>query len=67
MEKNARQGLYAALDLNVQITRKYSNSRYFEEMKGIADGSGVNLKMLKRFNIVPEFIKAHCTVAGIWK
>ena len=59
--------LNSVMDLNVEITRKYTNSRYFEEAKGIADGAKVSIKPLLRMNILPELIKAACTVAGVWK
>jgi hypothetical protein len=29
------------LRLNVMVTKKYTNKRYYEEIKGIAKGSGV--------------------------
>jgi hypothetical protein len=32
----------------------------------MADGSGINKNDLTRLNIFPEFVKAACTVAGIW-
>lgn len=52
--------------LNVIITKKYTNPRYYQEIKGIADGSGVHINVLKQLNVFPELIKAACTVAGIW-
>lgn len=54
------------LDLNILITKKYTNPRYYEEIKGIADGSGHNAQDIRRINLVPELIKAACTVAGLW-
>lgn len=32
------------LDLNIRITKKYTNSRYYEEIKGIAQGAGGKVK-----------------------
>jgi hypothetical protein len=33
--------LHRLLDLNVLITKKYTNPRYYEEINGIAKGSGM--------------------------
>lgn len=55
------------LDLNIMITKKYTNPRYYQEINGIAKGAQVSGKQIARINIVPEIIKAACTVAGIWK
>lgn len=52
--------------MNIIITKKYTNPRYYEEIRGIADGTGTNPQDLKRINLIPELIKAACTVAGLW-
>lgn len=66
MTKNVPLGLNAVLDLNVLVTKKYTNKRYFEEIRGMADGAGYGAKSITRLNIFPEYVKAACTVAGIW-
>jgi hypothetical protein len=55
--------------LNTKITKKYTNKRYYEEIKGIAEGSNGKIKVhdVARLNMFPELIKAACTVAGVWK
>lgn len=58
--------LKTLLDLNVVITKKYTNPRYYQEIKGIADGSGHSATDIKRINLLPELIKAACTVIGLW-
>jgi hypothetical protein len=58
--------LRSLLDLNVIITKKYTNPRYYEEIRGIADGAGIDPQDLRRINLIPELIKAACTVAGLW-
>lgn len=58
--------LKTLLDLNVVITKKYTNARYYQEIKGIADGSGHSVTDIKRINLLPELIKAACTVVGLW-
>lgn len=32
------------LDLNIRITKRYTNPRYFEEIKGIAEGAAGVIK-----------------------
>ena len=49
--------------LNVIITKKYTNPRYYQEIKGIADGSGVHINVLKQLNVFPELIKS-CLYCG---
>ena len=44
--------LGAALDLNYEITKPYTNNKYYEEMRGIADGSGVDFKFFKRMHMI---------------
>ena len=56
----------ALLDLNILITKKYTNPRYYEEIKGIAKGAKMKALDISRLNIFPEIIKAACTVAGVW-
>jgi len=34
--------LRSVLKLNVMITKKYTNKRYYEEIKGIGKGSGIH-------------------------
>jgi hypothetical protein len=37
-----------------------------KEIKGIADGAGINEKDLIRVHMIPELIKAHCSMYGAW-
>ena len=62
----AELGLPGALDLNYEITRAYTPPWYDEELHGMADGSGVSYDDLRRLNLLPELIKAACTVLGAW-
>lgn len=54
------------LDLNYIITRKYTPDRWDEEFKGIARGSGVSIHDLRRINLIPELLKASCSLGGWW-
>ncbi len=62
----AEFGLKAALDLNYEITKKYTPQRYDEEMKGISDASGIPVADIRRLNLLPELIKAACSIYGAW-
>lgn len=62
----AKEGLHAALDLTHALTAKYTPARFEEELKGIADGSGIDIVQLRRLNLLPELTQAHCTVLGAW-
>ena len=67
MEKNSIPLLKKILSLNVFITKRYTNPRYYEELKGIAKASWVSFNEIAGVNLLPELVKAACTVAGIWK
>lgn len=65
----AKAGLKVAkvlLDLNYKITKKYTPERYDEEMLGIARASGVHLNKIRRVNLLPELLKASCSILGAW-
>jgi hypothetical protein len=42
----------AALDLTYEITRPYTNKKYYEEMRGLADASGVSFSSFKRISMI---------------
>ena len=54
------------LDLNYQITLPFTNKKYYEEMQGIADGSGVQFKYLRRIHMIGELTKGACSMFGAW-
>lgn len=64
----AKALLHKIMDLKIQITKKYANPRYYEEIKGIGAGSGKKgtAREVARLNVFPELVKAACTVAGVW-
>jgi hypothetical protein len=62
----AELGLDGALDFTYEITRDYTPPWYEEELRGIADGSGVPYVEFRRMNLLPELIKASCSVIGAW-
>lgn len=42
--------------------------RYKDELKGISDGcdNAVTFKSIRNLNLVPELIRASCTIIGAW-
>lgn len=54
------------LDLNYEITLPFTNKKYYEEMRGIADGSGVEFKYFKRVHMIGELTKGACSMFGAW-
>ena len=51
---------------NYIITKKYTPQRWEDEMKGIAKGSGIPVKTWRRLNLIPELLKASCSIGGWW-
>jgi len=54
------------LDVNYLITKKYTPKRWEDEFKGIAKGSGISHKEWRRINLIPELLKASCSIGGWW-
>eukprot|EP01147_Barroeca_monosierra_P002763 gene2762-5620_t len=63
-----KDGPTAALQWEVDLTRKYIPQRYFDEIKGLADGLNgtISYDALLRFHLFPELIKASCSMFGAW-
>eukprot|EP01013_Petalomonas_cantuscygni_P019606 TRINITY_DN3750_c0_g1_i1.p1 TRINITY_DN3750_c0_g1~~TRINITY_DN3750_c0_g1_i1.p1 ORF type:complete len:466 (-),score=97.85 TRINITY_DN3750_c0_g1_i1:605-1933(-) len=59
-------GLDLALDLTYEATRTYMPRHWLEEMRGLADGLGMSYMDVVRFHMIPELIKAACTMIGAW-
>lgn len=55
-----------ALDLTYYATRRWTNSKYYQEMKGVSDASGVDFKVLRRIHMIGELTKGHCSMFGAW-
>ncbi len=46
--------LEAALDLEYEITRRYSGKYFEEEIRGLADASGASEKKIRRIHMIGE-------------
>lgn len=62
----ANAGLDIALDLTELATMEYTDPKIFDELKGIADGSGVDYKRLVRVHMIAGLTQGKCSMFGIW-
>lgn len=62
----AEEGTKAALDLTYMLTKPYIQDFFLEELKGIADGSGIDVQQIIQAHMLPELIKAHCSMFGAY-
>ena len=60
------EGFEKALDWSAKVTAPFTPQAYFDELKGLAAGSGVDYDMLLRINMFPELTKASCSFFGAW-
>lgn len=61
-------GLEFALDLTWSSTQMYTPTAtlWASMVQGIADGVGIDMKEIARLCMIPEFIKAQCSIVGAW-
>lgn len=57
-------GLEVALDLNIAITKTYTGKYFYEELNGLADASGVDIKIIERIHMIGELTKGQCSMFG---
>jgi len=62
----AEEGVNAALDVTYYATRDYTPSYFFDEIKGLSDGSGIDYQTLIDVHMLPELTQAACTMVGAW-
>eukprot|EP01132_Coremiostelium_polycephalum_P004853 gene4853-6049_t len=59
-------GVDGVLDYVAQLNAPFTQSYFFEELKGLAEGSGLSYDMVLRMHMFPELIKATCSIVGAW-
>lgn len=62
----ANKGIAVALDLTYYITKRYTNPKYYQELKGIADASNTSFVLLRRVHMIGELTKGTCSMFGAW-
>lgn len=62
----AEVGLEAALDITRDLTEPFTPQRYYDEMRGLADGAGVDYEMVVRIHLIGELTQGDCSLFGAW-
>ncbi|KAA0153182.1 hypothetical protein FNF27_07763 [Cafeteria roenbergensis] len=62
----AQVGLEVALDLTRDLTEDFTPQRYYDEMRGLADGAGVDYETVVRIHLIGELTKGDCSLFGAW-
>lgn len=62
----ATLGLDAALDFTEWATKEYTNPTFYDEMRGIADASGVDYQTLVRVHMIAGLTQGKCSMVGAW-
>ena len=58
--------LEEALDLTADLTRPFTPDYWFEEMRGLSDGSGIPYQKILQLHMLPELTKGSCSMFGAW-
>jgi predicted Zn-dependent protease with MMP-like domain len=59
-------GIPAVLELTADLTKDFTPQHFFDEMQGLADGTGLEYKKILQLHMFPELIKASCSMLGAW-
>ncbi|XP_070541872.1 protein dcd1A-like [Ptychodera flava] len=62
----ANLGLDVALDLEKAATKPYTPQYFYDEIQGLADGAGVDVKIIERIHLIGELTKGSCSMYGAW-
>eukprot|EP00051_Salpingoeca_urceolata_P026450 m.477358 g.477358 ORF g.477358 m.477358 type:complete len:444 (+) comp20814_c0_seq1:1427-2758(+) len=66
MELVADAGLDLALDLTMDATRPFTGKYFFDEMRGMADATGLSFRKMERIHMIGELTKGACSLYGAW-
>lgn len=62
----AENGLKFVFDVTSDWTKPYTGQWFFDEMRGIADASGVDYDQIRRIHMIGELTKGACSMFGAW-
>ncbi|XP_011405375.2 PREDICTED: protein dcd1A-like [Amphimedon queenslandica] len=62
----AKVGINEALEGTYLLTKPYTAQYFYDEMKGLADGAEMDYNMVIRIHMLPELVKAGCSMLGAW-
>lgn len=60
------EGAEAALLATAYITKRYTPDYWFQEMQGLADGSGIAYTKILEMHMIGELTKGACSMFGAW-
>ncbi len=64
--KFSEEQFYQALDDAWKVNSSHIDQRVIEEMKGLAEGSGVSLQMIQRAHMIPVVSPYSCSGVIVW-
>ena len=60
------KGMEATLDWTSEVTAPFTPQAYYDEVRGLADATGIDYDLLYRMQMFPELTKASCSFFGAW-
>lgn len=61
-----QKGIDRALDWTAKVTAPFTSQDIFDEIRGLADATGLSYDLVLRLNMFPELSKAACSFLGAW-
>jgi hypothetical protein len=62
----ARFGFDLVLDMEIAATEPFTGKYIMEELQGLADTSGMDVKRIQRIHLFGELTKGDCSMFGAW-
>lgn len=59
-------GLDVALDIEFAMTNKFTGKYFNEQIQGMADATGLEIKKIRRIHLIGELTKGQCSMFGAW-
>lgn len=56
----------AALNVTYATTKPYTPGWWYDILRGLSDGSGLDYWTVAGMSLIPELIKAQCSILGAW-
>lgn len=61
-----KYGTELALNITLDATSEFIPDHYFQQVKGMANTTGIDQLDILRIGLLPELIKASCSMMGAW-
>jgi len=59
-------GLDTGLDITYQLTKNYTLPHFEEELRGLANATGIDFLRLRRMHLIGELTQGACSMFGAW-